>query len=127
MQMVFHLGVHCTDGDRLLKTLLNNRDWLMQHGTDVITPNRHRGLFEEALMSLKGGRATAEMQQIMLDAVLNADSPERAVFSTTTFMGAPGRVVRHLDAEAQEGLRASAARYRANAARFRAGLSPAGD
>ncbi len=42
-------------------------------------------------------------------------------------MGAPGRVVRMLDADAQAGLRASAARYRDNAARFRAGLSPAGD
>ena len=38
-------------------------------------------------------------------------------------MGAPGRVVRMLDADALAGLRESAARYRANAARFRAGLS----
>ncbi|MDZ4094944.1 MAG: gamma carbonic anhydrase family protein [Paracoccaceae bacterium] len=37
-------------------------------------------------------------------------------------MGAPGRVVRMLDAQAQAGLLASAAGYRANAARFRAGL-----
>lgn len=42
-------------------------------------------------------------------------------------MGAPGRVVRMLDADALAGLRASAARYRANAARFRAGLSPVED
>lgn len=108
MQMVFHLGVHGTDGDRLLKTLLNNRDWLMQHGTDVITPNRHRGLFEEALMSLKGGPATAEMQQIMLDAVLHSESPARAVFSTPTFMGAPGRVVGQAGLYPQMGARAAA-------------------
>lgn len=108
MQMVFHLGVHGTDGDRLLKTLLNNRDWLMQHGTDVITPNRHRGLFEEALMSLKGGRATAEMQQIMLDAVLHSDSPDRVIFSTPTFMGAPGRVVGQTGLYPQMGARAAA-------------------
>ncbi|MBA3912053.1 MAG: gamma carbonic anhydrase family protein [Rhodobacter sp.] len=38
-------------------------------------------------------------------------------------MGAPGKVVRILDAEAQHGLLASAAGYRANARRFRAGLS----
>ncbi|MDN5568782.1 MAG: gamma carbonic anhydrase family protein [Paracoccus sp. (in: a-proteobacteria)] len=37
-------------------------------------------------------------------------------------MGAPGKVVRMLDDAAIEGLRASAARYRANAARFRSGL-----
>jgi len=37
-------------------------------------------------------------------------------------MGAPGKVVRTLDAEAQAALLGSAERYRANAARFRAGL-----
>ena len=108
MQMVFHLAVHGPDGDRLLKTLLNNRDCLMQHGTDIITPNRHRGLFEEALMSLKGGPATAEMQQIMLDAVLHSESPDRAVFSSPTFMGAPGRVVGQTGLYPQMGARAAA-------------------
>ncbi|RWR29229.1 gamma carbonic anhydrase family protein [Sinirhodobacter populi] len=39
-------------------------------------------------------------------------------------MGAPGRVVRMLDAAAQEKLRQSAAHYRANAARFAKGLRP---
>ncbi len=41
-------------------------------------------------------------------------------------MGAPGRVVRQLDASAIEGLRASAAHYGANAARFRADLKEIG-
>ncbi|MGB7262081.1 MAG: gamma carbonic anhydrase family protein [Albidovulum sp.] len=40
-------------------------------------------------------------------------------------MGAPAKVVRILDAEAQAGLLASAARYRENAARFRLGLKKA--
>ena len=39
-------------------------------------------------------------------------------------MGAPGRVVRMLDAQAQAGLLASAASYRANMRRFRDGLHP---
>ena len=63
MQMVFHLGVHGTDRDRLLKTLLNNRAALQGIGTEVVTPNRHRGLFDEALASLNGGTATPEMEQ----------------------------------------------------------------
>lgn len=41
-------------------------------------------------------------------------------------MGAPGRVVRQLDAAAIARLRDSAARYRANAARYCAGLRPVG-
>ncbi|MGR3463659.1 gamma carbonic anhydrase family protein [Limimaricola sp.] len=39
-------------------------------------------------------------------------------------MGAPGKVVRQLDAEAIEKLRQSALSYRDNAARFRDGLKP---
>jgi len=109
MQMVFHLGVHCTDGDRLLKSLLNNRDELLPHGTEIVPPNRHRGLFEEALMALNGGVATAEMEQIMLDAVLVGDAPRRVVFSTPSFMGAPGRVCgRNQGLYPQMGARAAA-------------------
>lgn len=42
-------------------------------------------------------------------------------------MGAPGKVVRELDATALEGLLASAAHYRANARRYAAGLLALGD
>ncbi|MCF3972400.1 hypothetical protein [Paracoccus salsus] len=93
MQMVFHLGVHGTDGDRLLKTLLNNRAWLLRNRTEVISPARHRGLFEEAIMALNGGPATPGMQQIMLDAMLESDAPQRVVMSSPTLLGTPGRAI----------------------------------
>ncbi|WP_410216668.1 hypothetical protein [Paracoccus sp. (in: a-proteobacteria)] len=108
MQMVFHLGVHGTDGDRMLKTLLNNRAVLQKAGTEVVTPNRHRGIFDEALKSLGGGTATPEMEQIMLDAILDSDEPQRVVMSTPTFMGAPGRAVGREGLYPQMGLRAAA-------------------
>lgn len=91
MQLVFHMGVHGTDGDRMLKTLLNNRNWLLKNGTEVVTPNRHRGIIDEALAALGSGTATEEMEGIMLDAMLESDAPARVVMSTPTFMGAPGR------------------------------------
>lgn len=108
MQMVFHLGVHGTDRDRLLKTLLNNRAALQGIGTEVVTPNRHRGLFDEALASLNGGTATPEMEQIMMDAMLESDDPKRIVMSTSTFMGAPGRAVGRDGLYPQIGMRAAA-------------------
>lgn len=93
MQIAFHIGVHATDGDRLLKALLKNRGWLLKNQTEIVPPGRHRGLFEEALTSLNGGAATDEMEQIMLDAVLDSENPERVIFSSPSFMGAPGRAV----------------------------------
>ena len=108
MQMVFHMGVHATDGDRLLKTLLNNRSALQKAGTEVVTPNRHRGMFDEALKSLDGGTATVEMEQIMLDAMLDSDHTSRVVMSTPTFMGAPGRAVGQDGLYPQMGARAAA-------------------
>jgi carbonic anhydrase/acetyltransferase-like protein (isoleucine patch superfamily) len=41
-------------------------------------------------------------------------------------LGSPGRVVRQLDADAVDALRASARNYQQNAARFAAGLHPVG-
>ncbi|TJZ94183.1 hypothetical protein FA743_02680 [Paracoccus gahaiensis] len=93
MQMVFHMGVHGTDGDRLLKTLLDNKARLQMAGTEVVPPERHKSVFDDALRSLDGGTATPEMEEIMLDAILDSDHPSRVVMSTWTFQGAPGRAV----------------------------------
>lgn len=108
MQLVFHMGVHGTDGDRMLKTLLNNRNWLLKNGTEIVTPNRHRGIIDEALAALNGGTANEEMEGIMLDAMLESDAPTRVVMSTPTFMGAPGRACGHRGLYPQMAARAAA-------------------
>ncbi|MCT4332654.1 hypothetical protein MU516_07210 [Paracoccus sp. YLB-12] len=108
MQMVFHLGVHGTDGDRLLKTLLNNRDWLLRNETEIVSPARHRGLLEEAMMALNGAAATPEMQQIMLDAMLETEAPQRVVMSSPTLLGTPARAVSREGLYPQIGSRSAA-------------------
>lgn len=93
MQVVFHCGVHGTDLYRMVKTLLQNRDWLLRNGIEPVTPNRHRDVFGEALSALNGGRATPDMEQVMLDAVLDTDEPRRIIFSTPTFLGKAERAL----------------------------------
>ncbi|MEF9605027.1 hypothetical protein O4J55_22975, partial [Paracoccus sp. PXZ] len=102
MQVVFHCGVHGTDLYRMVKTLLQNRDWLLRNGVEPVTPNRHREVFNEALSALKGGPATPEMEQVMLDAILDSDDPRRIICSTPTFLGKAARAI------SPEGLYASA-------------------
>lgn len=93
MQVVFHCGVHGTDMDRMVKTLVQNRDWLLKNGIEPVTPNRHRGIFEEALSALSGGSATPEMEEVMLDAILETDSPRRIICSHPGFLGLPYRAI----------------------------------
>lgn len=92
MQVVYHIGVHGTDGDRMLKTLLNNRDWFLKNRTEIVPPTRHRGVFEDAMAALNGGKATPEMEQTMQDAVLDTQDPRRVVFSTPALLGVSARV-----------------------------------
>ncbi|GLK63640.1 MULTISPECIES: hypothetical protein [Paracoccus] len=87
MQIAFHCGVHGTDHDRMIKTLSQNRDWLLRNGIEPVTPNRHREVFRDVLFSLRGQAATPEMEQVMLDALLESDEPERIIFSTAHFLG----------------------------------------
>ncbi|ABL71788.1 hypothetical protein [Paracoccus denitrificans] len=93
MQVVFHCGVHGTDLYRMVKTLLQNRDWLLRNGVEPVTPNRHHEVFNEALSALRGGPATPEMEQVMLDAILNSDNPRRVICSTPTFLGKASRAI----------------------------------
>ncbi|MDF3606157.1 hypothetical protein PE067_08455 [Paracoccus sp. DMF-8] len=93
MQIVFHCGVHGTDHDGLLKTLLQNREWLLQNGVEVVSRNRHRGVFESALNSLRGGPATPDMEEMMLDAILDNDGTQRVICSQPGFLGVPDRAI----------------------------------
>lgn len=93
MQVAFHCGVHGTDLYRMVKTLTQNREWLIKNGIETLTPARHRDVFAQAMASLNGGPATPEMELVLLDAILESDNPERIVFSTPTFLGRAERAV----------------------------------
>ncbi|MDO5648202.1 hypothetical protein [Paracoccus sp. (in: a-proteobacteria)] len=92
MQIVFHIGAHGTDGDRMLKTLLKNRDRLVQRQVEIIPPQRHRTVIDDTLRALAGGKATPAMEEMLLDTLLETENPERVILSTQSLMGAPGRV-----------------------------------
>ncbi|MBD9525364.1 hypothetical protein [Paracoccus sp. PAR01] len=93
MQVAFHCGAHGTDLYRMVKTLMQNRDWLHSNGIEPLTPNRHRDAFNEALGALKGNASTPEMEQVLLDAILDTDNPRRIIFSTPGFLGKAERAI----------------------------------
>ena len=94
MQIVYHLGLHCTDEERLLRCLLKNRAALADQGIAVPGPARYRTLLRDTAKTLKGQPAGAETQSLVLDEIIGNDTARRLIFSWDNFPGFPQGAVR---------------------------------
>ena len=95
MQIVFHIGAHCTGQDRLIRSLLKNRDTLAQSGIAVPGPGKYRRTINEAVGILRGAPASEEAEDVLLEAVLDTDDAERVVLSNDNFICTPSKVLEH--------------------------------
>lgn len=93
MQVVYHLGLHCTDEERLLRVLLKNKGRLAEEGIAIPGPGRYRPVLREALKALRGAPAPAEMQDTMLDSIMDGEGMERVVFSYDSFLCVPEKAL----------------------------------
>ena len=91
MQVVIHFGTHGTEPERMIRTLMENRDWLLSNGVEVVPPGRYKGVLDESLSSLQGGDASAAMEEVIYDALLDSDKVQRMVISQASLIGAPVR------------------------------------
>ena len=87
MRIVYHLGVHCTDEERLLRCLLKNRAPLAAEGIVVPAPSRYRSLLRDTAMQLRGQPATRDSQALLLEQIMDEDRAERLILSWDHFMG----------------------------------------
>ena len=86
MRIVYHLGAHCTDEERLLRCLLKNRGVLGQQGIVVPGPTRYRNLLRDTAIALKGQAATIETQALVLEQIMEEDRAERLILSWDNFL-----------------------------------------
>jgi hypothetical protein len=86
MQVVYHLGAPCTDGDQLIQSLLKNRLRLAQAGIAVPPPGRYRAVIRDTARALKGRPAGEEVQDALLDAILDDAAVDRLVLSDPRFV-----------------------------------------
>jgi hypothetical protein len=87
MQIVYHLGAHCTDEERLLRCLLRNRSTLAEQGIEIPGPTRYRNLLVDMARKLRGSPATRDTQAMVLDQIIETDEPTRIVLGWDSFMG----------------------------------------
>ena len=89
MRIVYHLGAHCTDDERLLRCLLKNRGLLAKQGIVVPGPTRYRTLLRETAVALKGQPASLDTQALVLEQIMEVDRAERLVLSWDSFLSYP--------------------------------------
>ena len=86
MRIVYHLGAHCTDDERLLRCLLKNRGLLARQGIIVPGPAQYRNLMRDTAIALKGQAASADTQALVLEQIMQDDHAERLILSWENFL-----------------------------------------
>ncbi len=86
MRIVYHLGAHCTDEERLIRCLLKNRGTLSEQGIVVPGSNRYRNLLRDTAIQLKGQPASVETQALVLDQIMDEDRADRLILSWENFL-----------------------------------------
>lgn len=87
MRIVYHLGVHCTDEERLLRCLLKNRAGLAGEGIVIPGPARYRTLLRDTAMQLRGQPASEDTEALVLDQIMDEAVAERLILSWDNFAG----------------------------------------
>ncbi|MFN4201780.1 MAG: hypothetical protein ACK4GM_01820 [Tabrizicola sp.] len=93
MRIVYHLGAHCTDDDRLVRCLLKNRARLVEQGIVVPAPTRYRKLLRDTATQLRGAAASEETEAMILDQIMDEPAADRLILSWNSFLGFPAYAV----------------------------------
>lgn len=93
MRIVYHLGAHCTDEDRLVRCLLKNRAMLAEAGIVVPSPTRYRKLLRDTASQLRGAAASQDTQAMILDQIMDENGADRLILSWTSFLSFPAYAV----------------------------------
>ncbi|MBC2835219.1 hypothetical protein [Paragemmobacter straminiformis] len=94
MRIVYHLGAHCTDEERLIRCLWKNRATLGHQGIVVPGPTRYRALLRDTAITLKGRAASRDTQALVLDQIMDEDRADRLILSWDNFLSYPQWAIR---------------------------------
>ena len=89
MRIVYHLGAHCTDEERLLRCLVTNRKLLAEQNIAIPDAGNYRRLLRDTAVELKGSVASPELQAKVLHELIGDETPERAILSWDSFLSFP--------------------------------------
>ena len=86
MEILFHLGAHCTDDGLLIRSILRNRAALANDGIVVPGPGRYRELLGSVSTTLRGDAASHDTEAMLIEAISDDDTAARIVLSNENFL-----------------------------------------
>lgn len=95
MRIVYHLGAHFTDDERLLRCMFKNQDLLADNDIVVPNPKHYRTLLRETATKLKGQAASIDEQALILEAIMEEDRADRMILSWESFLSLPNYVLKN--------------------------------
>ena len=108
MQVIIHAGAHGTEEERLLKTLLRNKEDFLARGTSVPGPAKYRTLLKDCMQAARTGTPSEDARDLLWDAILEEENADRVVLSNPHFFGSQRDAIdgQRLYPEAEERMRA---------------------
>ncbi|AXC50863.1 hypothetical protein DRW48_15315 [Paracoccus suum] len=92
MQIAFHVGLHGTDDERIIRTLNANREALRRAHVELCPNDVNEPILNEALNALKGGVAPPDLEEVLHDALIEDEGTQRLLLSRPTLVGMARRV-----------------------------------
>jgi len=89
---VYHVGVHCTDENRLIRSLMKNGDDLNKRNIILPRPRSYRKMLAEKLSTHRGNPMPEDEQQELFEAVLKGYPAERVIFGDDNFLCMPSAI-----------------------------------
>lgn len=86
MEILFHLGAHCTDDGLLIRSILRNRALLATDGIIVPGPGRYRELLGSVSTTLRGKPASSDTEAMLVEAISDDDTAARIILSNENFL-----------------------------------------
>ncbi len=92
MEIVYHIGAHCTDDDALLKSLVKNRRPLAGEGIALPGPPKYRRVLSEAVGDAVQGKDMRHTRDSLLEEILPSPDAHRLAMSNRNFFCVPNRI-----------------------------------
>ena len=92
MQIVYHIGAHCTYQDALHASLVKNKAALVQKQVALPHPGKYRNVIRENLQAMaRGARPDMSGDELLADIIGDKDA-KRVILTNANFICVPNRI-----------------------------------